>query len=65
MKFILIAAGLGLWIWVHKRRFDRTNSSGVQEFQNFWHFLGANSFELAIVLVGLFLLLIGFAMLFF
>ena len=59
----LTVIGLGLGLWNRKRKFDRTNSAGVEQFRSFGGKMVATTFDgllywiaLALLFVGLFIL---------
>jgi len=60
---ILTATGIGLGLWKGKRKFNRTNANGVEQFRSFTGKLVATTFDdllhwaaLALLFVGLFIL---------
>ncbi len=38
---VLLVLGVFLMLWFRKRRFDRTNAFGFQQFTNYWAKIGA------------------------
>lgn len=61
--FLLAAAGIGLGFWRQKRKFDRTNSSGVEQFRSFWRKMLSTMFDdllswvsIASLFIGLFIM---------
>ena len=63
LGFVLTVIGLGLGLWNRKRKFDRTNSSGVEQFRSYGGKVVATTFDgllywiaLALLFVGLFIL---------
>ncbi len=63
---VLTAIGLFLGFWKLKRKFDRTNTSGVEQFSSFGRKMVATTIDeilhwvgLAALFVGLFILAFG------
>ena len=63
---LLTAFGVALGLWKEKRKFDRTNSSGIEQFRSFGHKMVATTFDdllywvaLGCLFVGLFILAFG------
>ena len=61
--FALTAIGVVLGLWKEKRKFDRTNSAGVEQFPSFGRKMVATTFDgllywsaIASLFVGLFIL---------
>ena len=42
---IVLVIGLGLFLWRKKRKFERTNSAGIEQFQSFGGKLTATAFD--------------------
>ena len=66
LGFILTATGIGLGLWKGKRKFNRTNENGVEQFQSFTGNVVATTFDnflhwaaIALLFVGLFILAFG------
>ena len=56
---ILLVVGALLALWKRKRKFDRTNSFGVEQFSDFWGKLGARLKDGLLGLMSLVLLSAG------
>lgn len=60
---LLTSIGLALGLWREKRKYDRTNSAGIQQFPSFGRKIVAETFDgvlywgaIAALFVGLFIL---------
>jgi hypothetical protein len=63
LGLVLTVIGLGLGLWNRKRKFDRTNRAGVEQFRSYAAKVVATTFDgllywiaLALLFVGLFIL---------
>ncbi len=56
---VLFGAGIGLWLWVRRRQFYRTNPAGVEEFKNFRSAVFAGMVEWAALYAGFLLNVAG------
>ena len=45
LLFGFIAVGVASLIWRDKRRYDRTNEHGVQQYRNYWNKIKGESFD--------------------
>jgi len=66
LGLVLAIAGTGLFLWREKRKYDRTNMAGVEQFRSFVGKLAATSIDellrwsaLALLIAGLFMLAFG------
>ena len=57
----LIVAGIAIALWMSRRVFLRTNSTGVQEFSSFTHMVVVRLGELVFRFLALGLILVGLA----
>lgn len=48
----ILAASIGLIIWLHKRNFDRTNQYGVESYKGFGHMMAHRTVEGVLSLVA-------------
>lgn len=55
----LTIMGVVLGLWTKKRKFDRTNSAGVEQFKNFGRKMVATTFEGVLYWVAVALLFVG------
>ena len=60
---ILVAIGALLTLWRRKRKFDRTNPYGIEQFSDFWGKLGARTKDWLLRLGSIVLLSAGVLML--
>lgn len=60
---LLLALGVSLTLVRRKRRFDRTNQYGIEQFPSYWAKLGTNLKDGLICLISLLLLSAGLLML--
>jgi len=61
---IITVTGIGLGVWIAKRKFNRTNESGVERFQSFTSMVVATTLDdvlyrgaLVLIISGLFLMI--------
>jgi hypothetical protein len=56
---ILVAVGALLDLWRRKRKFERTNPHGVEQFSSFWSKLGTGTKDVLLRFASLALLSVG------
>ncbi|MRR35447.1 hypothetical protein EG829_12360 [bacterium] len=59
LAILLVPAGLVLMIWTSRRRFNRRNVAGVEEFSSYGQSVGSRLLEGLVDRVGILLLAIG------
>lgn len=62
LGLVLFIAGWVPLFWAGKRRFNRTNAAGVEEFNSFGHAVASRLFEKVAILVGVLVVFGGLAM---
>lgn len=59
LGFVLTVIGLGLGLWKAKRKLDRTNTAGVEQFRSFGGKVVATTFDGLLYWVAIALLFVG------
>ncbi len=59
VPIFFLGTGIGLWLWVRRRHFYRTNTAGVEEFPNVRNVVIAGFIEWLALFSGLLVIGVG------
>jgi len=62
LGFVLAIVGIGLFFWREKRKYDRTNTAGVEQFNSFVGKIAATSLDELLRWIAIGLLFVGLFM---